>query len=335
MISMEFPLFSVSVKPDFRVHKPYGNEKGWIKVIPSAAYGAANIFDRDILIYCMSQLIASANQGEQLSPLMLINTHEMLASTNRRTAGTGYQALADAIRRLHGTRIETNIQMPGYGMEAGIGFLNGYQLWNQNDKNDPHNVRKYDVDGLVLELHEWVFQSVKSNKVLTFSRDYFKLRKPLERRLYELARKHCGDQSKWLIGWDTLKMKCGSQASMKEFRRMIRNIIEADAEYDHMPQYRFEYDDRNIYVYPKADLTPVIAPRPISYIALSEESYQAARQVAPGWDVYVLENEWRAWMANDTKRASPKSPDKAFIGFCKAFHERRQSHQGALFYDGE
>lgn len=36
----------------------------------------------------------------------------------------------------------------------------------------------------------------KSSEILTISRDYFRLRKPLESRLYELARKCCGQNAK-------------------------------------------------------------------------------------------------------------------------------------------
>ncbi|MCA9184408.1 MAG: replication initiator protein A [Pirellulaceae bacterium] len=31
--------------------------------------------------------------------------------------------------------------------------------------------------------------------MLTLHRDYFRLRKPLERRVYEIARKHCGPKA--------------------------------------------------------------------------------------------------------------------------------------------
>src|SRR3546814_14372419 len=44
---------------------------------------------------------------------------------------------------------------------------------------------------------DWLFKMVEGRSVLTLHRDYFRLRKPLERRIYELARKHCGAQEKW------------------------------------------------------------------------------------------------------------------------------------------
>ena len=53
---------------------------------------------------------------------------------------------------------------------------------------------------------------------------------------------------------------------------------------------------------------------------LNAETYNDARIVAPRYDIYYLEREWQA-MWCDSGRPALKSPDKAFIGFCKRRHE--------------
>ena len=58
----------------------------------------------------------------------------------------------------------------------------------------------------------------------------------MERRLYEIGRKHCGNQKKWHIGLAKLQEKTGSNAPLKKFRLNIRRIITDD----HMPFYRME-----------------------------------------------------------------------------------------------
>ena len=83
-------------------------------------------------------------------------------------------------------------------------------------------------------LSEWLYNAVSAFEVLTIHPDYFRLRKPLARRLYELARKHCGHQTSWVIGLELLRDKSGSKSKIKEFRRMVR-AIEAD---DSLPEYR-------------------------------------------------------------------------------------------------
>ena len=82
-------------------------------------------------------------------------------------------------------------------------------------------------------LAEWLYRAVLAKSVLTLSRDYFRLRKPLERRVYELARKHCGHQPDWRISLPVLAHKSGSASPLRVFRRMIRDMIAAD----HLPDY--------------------------------------------------------------------------------------------------
>ena len=55
---------------------------------------------------------------------------------------------------------------------------------------------------------------------------------------------------------------------------------------------------------------------------LTSLGFDEARASAPGWDVYVLEQEWRIWM-RDGGLDAPKSPDKAFVGFCRKWFEKR------------
>jgi len=48
---------------------------------------------------------------------------------------------------------------------------------------------------------------------------------------------------------------------------------------------------------------------------LKTTTYEKARQAAPGFDVYALEQDWREWIAK--KGEQPKNPDSAFLGFCR------------------
>ena len=57
-------------------------------------------------------------------------------------------------------------------------------------------------------------------------------------------------------------------------------------------------------------------------IRLAPGTLMEAREAAPGWDVYALEGEWRLWMS-DGGLDAPKNPDKAFMGFCRKWFERR------------
>lgn len=70
---------------------------------------------------------------------------------------------------------------------------------------------------------------------------------------------------------------------------------------------------------PKPTITPPKADES-SVIHLSTETYEKAKKVAPGWDVYALEQDWREWIAD---KEAPKNPDAAFIGFCKQRFQKK------------
>ncbi|MEM6729275.1 MAG: replication protein RepB, partial [Pseudomonadota bacterium] len=53
--------------------------------------------------------------------------------------------------------------------------------------------------------------------------------------------------------------------------------------------------------------------------ALRTETYETARLRFPGYDVYFIEAEWRAWAAG---KGAPKDADRAFLAFFKTYAER-------------
>src|SRR4051812_40601897 len=192
MASMEHPFFSLSKKPETIVRR-YENKGKWLEVIPSAK-GLATIYDKDILIYCISQIIAKVRSGVAPSPSIRIIAQDLLVAINRTTGGKDYEALIDALDRLAGTRIHTNITTGGEMVDEGFGLINAYKV--RRSKNSGRIIE------MKIELSDWVFNAIRAQEVLTLHRYYFRLRRPLERRVYEIARKHCGKQEDWKIGID-------------------------------------------------------------------------------------------------------------------------------------
>jgi hypothetical protein len=65
------------------------------------------------------------------------------------------------------------------------------------------------------------------------------------------------------------------------------------------------------------DSNPVIlADTPI----LSSATYDSAKALKPGVDIYALEAEWRAWWAT-SGRTPLRNPNKAFLGWLEK-HKR-------------
>ena len=306
MQHMEHPFYSLSKKPETSV-KRYRNGDHWLEITPSVK-GLATIYDKDILIYCISQIMAKLKHGEPVSPRVRINSHELLIFTNRGTSGREYISLMDALDRLEGTRIRTNIVSGDEEQIDGFGLIDASSIR-----------RKQGLDGRLLwcevKLSDWVFNAIKNEEVLTLHRDYFRLHKPIERRVYELARKHCGQQKSWKITLKHLLMKSGSQSPEKRFRQMIKQL----AVHDHLPDYQVFFDEvADMVVFTnRGTMTPpsLIEGR---IPPLKSETYDRARQAAPGWDVRHLESEWRDWIVE-----APRDVDAAFVGFCRKWFEKR------------
>ena len=248
------------------------------------------------------------NDGEEIGNELLIVPKEVLQFCNRRTGGREYELLIDALERLTGTMITTNIPT---GDEVVT------EIFTLIDKA---KVRRTEKTGRIQEvritLGDWVFNAIEAQEVLTLHSDYFRLKRPLERRVYEIARKHCGKQTDWKVSMELLKKKCGSRGTLFEFRRLLSDLIKGD----HLPDYSVEVVDdqvifRNREAWWKTQEDKSQAP------TLSTETFNDAKIVAPSYDVYWLYEEWIDMWVNTGKPHSDY-PDKAFLGFCKRRYEK-------------
>ena len=300
MASMEHPIFSLSTRPDRRVLR-YGHGSTEIEITPSVK-GLATIHDKDILIYCISQLVAALNEGRAISRQVTLKSFDLLVATGRETSGNGYRRLREAFERLAGTRITTNIVTGGEETTSGFGLIDAWEIVRRTRSGRMVSVR--------VTLSDWLYRAVTTRSVLTLSREYFGLRKPLERRVYEIARKHCGGQKAWKIGLETLLKKSGSASPRRVFRKMIRDMVAED----HLPDYRIRLDERDIFhVTPRRKAAQVIDEAALP--RMDAETLAAARAAAPGYDVHALEADWRAfWDASG--RPTLRAPAKAFVAFC-------------------
>ncbi|MEL7043383.1 MAG: replication initiator protein A [Pseudomonadota bacterium] len=298
LASMEHPLFSLSTRPDRKVLE-YEHNGAEITVTPSVK-GRATIHDKDILIYCISQLVAALNAERPVSRTLHLKAYDLLVATNRETSGDAYRRLKEAFERLAGTRITTNITTGDTEVTSGFGLIESWEIVRRT--------RGGRMISVAVTLSEWLFRAVQARSVLTLSRDYFRLRRPLERRIYELSRKHCGRQPAWRISLETLMKKAGSGSPRRVFRAMLREIIKAD----HLPDYTLVEEPGDILaVRPRTVLAEgADVPRP------SADALEEARALMPGQDVYALEADWQAWWAA-TGRARLRSPDKAFLGWVR------------------
>ena len=309
MQHMEHPFYSLSKKPETTIRR-YEHNGNWLEITPSVK-GLATIYDKDILIYCISQIMAKLKRNEPVSQRVRINSRDLLVFTNRGTSGRDYMALVESLDRLEGTRIRTNIVTGENEQIEGFGLIDASSI-----------KRKQGLDGRLLwcevKLSDWVFNAIRAQEVLTLHRDYFRLRKPIERRLYEIARKHCGQQESWKIGLSLLLKKTGSQSPEKRFRQMVRHL----SEHDHLPDYSVSFDaESDMVTFRNRGSMAASACSAAWEGSLDPEAYHDARAAAPSWDVHYLEGEWRRWLGEN--EIEPKHPARHFVKFCQSWFEKR------------
>jgi plasmid replication initiation protein len=304
MASMEHPLFTLATRPDRRILR-YAHGAATIEVTPSVK-GLATIHDKDVLIFCVSHLMAALKAGRPTSPVLHLKAHDLLVATRRETSGDGYRRLREALERLSGTRIVTNIATGGVESTRGFGLIDAWEILRRTKGGRMIHV--------MVTLSDWMYRSVVSESVLTLHRDYFSLRKPLERRVYEIARKHCGRQAEWKIGLETLLKKSGSTSPRRVFRKMIRDMVAEDG----LPDYSLTLGETDVVVVRargRMGLEPGEGPR------LATGIHERVRQAAPGYDPYWLEAEWLAMWAASGRPRLP-SADAAFLAFARSRAER-------------
>lgn len=287
--SMEHPIFSLSTKPDRRVLK-YRHGDVSVEIIPSHI-GLPTVFDKDVLIYCISKLVAMRDAGQPIGRTVRLTTHDLLVNTNRPTNDLGYQRLEPALKRLNGVSIQTNIKTGDGITTRGFHLIEGYE-YNRKGSMFAERLRYLELD-----LSEWLFRAIQAAEVLPISRDYFRLRRPTDRRLYELARKHCGRQEKWTISLPVLHKKVGASDERKrEFRHYMRGVVDCNE----LPDYKMAWDGESVAFTPRKKALQPQLPADVNGRRILLPSWAMERMyvLAPGWDKYMLEAKYKEWASD-------------------------------------
>ena len=252
--TMSVPFFSLSkVKDD--VPRTYQDENGddILKLEPSGR-GLATIWDKDILLFCMSQIMSAINKKQKISQTLKIDTYSVLTATNRGCGRGSYENIEDALIRLRGTTIMTSISTGDKKITKGFGFIENFEiesigkereLTRKDAKGNEVTIKKRTVLNFTVKLSDWIFNALKAEEVLTLDNNYFELSGGIERRLYEICRKHLGKQRHWEIKIENLFKKSGVKNSdltpnnpsekkkygnsLKKFRLEIKNIAEENS----------------------------------------------------------------------------------------------------------
>lgn len=223
---MAFPFFALS-KNAWMKPLAYGTPSVSIEVRPSAK-GVATIYDKEIVLYIASLMASKLEDGEEVAQDFVFTAHDLFSVTGSNHSSRSYERLADALERLQGTQIKTNIEAGGEGVDGFFSWLSEAQLKYAKTSKGERRLKAVKV-----RLCDWLFRAILHDRqVLNYATAYFQLG-PIERRIYEVARSTCADGQDLEIDLATFRLQIGYQNQLANFRGALRGIAKADV----IPEY--------------------------------------------------------------------------------------------------
>jgi plasmid replication initiation protein len=160
--------------------------------------------------------------------------YQFLVATKRLNPNTkgnrAYLRFKDCLRRLQGTTIETTIKAGGRQITKAWSWIDSWEVHEEDGK----------AVGVEIVLSEWFFRRVVDDRsVLAIHTDYFLLTGGIERWLYRIARKHCGNnESGWSFTLHKLYEKYPPGREFRKFKHDLKVIVKLDC----LPEYHTAWE---------------------------------------------------------------------------------------------
>ena len=218
---MAFPFFALS-KVAWMKPLSYEHANVSIEVRPSSN-GVATIYDKEIVLYIASLMAAKIEQGEEVDQDFVFTAHDLFSVTGSNHSARSYARLSEALERLQGTQVKTNIEAGGEGEEGFFSWLSEARLHYSMTRNGERRLKAVKV-----RLCDWLYRAIlRDRQVLNYAAAYFQLG-PIERRIYEVARASAED-GRLEVDLATFRLQIGYQNPLPNFRSAMKGIANADA----------------------------------------------------------------------------------------------------------
>lgn len=225
---MAFPFFALS-KNAWMKPLTYDHATVSIEVRPSAS-GVATIYDKEIVLYIASLMATKVEAGEDVAQDFVFTAHDLFTVTGSNHSARSYSRLSEALERLQGTQIKTNIEAGGEGEEGFFSWLSEARLHYSKTKTGERRLKAVKV-----RLCDWLYRAIlRDRQVLDYANAYFQLG-PIERRIYEVARSTC-EGGRLEVDLATFRLQIGYQNPLANFRAALKTIAISNT----IPDYRLE-----------------------------------------------------------------------------------------------
>ncbi|MCB9912835.1 MAG: replication initiator protein A [Planctomycetes bacterium] len=323
--TMEAPFLSISKDPRF---EPIRFKRHDVEIVVTGGkpYGIANIWDWDLMLWLLSQIREGLDRGIRPGRRIRFHRRQFLKDARRSSGGSQYKRLEESIARLGNTNVFTTLRPPEGKKTVKFSWIEYSEL--ERDQNGH-------VTDVIVVLPEWLYGAVcDSKRVLTLDRDYFLLTGGLERELYRLIRKGAGRRpTGWKWKLKTLHEYSASTQQYKYFARSIRELVSKGRLLEY--ELRLQENRGETFLLARRKGPPQTlqrsTPKTIVEVAKSADSmpaslrlrtatFDSARQVAPGYDIHALAEDWKT--ATKRNGLEVRDPDAAFLAWCKKVNKR-------------
>jgi plasmid replication initiation protein len=214
---MDFPLFSLAKRPQMEA-MTYGLEGVQIEIKPSAS-GIATMWDKEILIYVLSLMVQHMHRTSEVQNVFTFNAHDFFRATGvARPSKRDYDRFIEALGRLQGTQIRTNIKTGTIGTKGFFSWFAEAQATTRETSSGADQLMPVRV-----QICDWLVRAVsRDSRIYDYHNDYFRLGS-IERRLYELAHCYCRDES-YEMPLNVLGAKIGSASPLRTLKLQLKKI---------------------------------------------------------------------------------------------------------------
>lgn len=180
-------------------------------------YGLASIYDADILLWLTAEIRRHYEKGGLIERKVHFNPRTMLNQIGKAKGGRQIDTLKNALIRLSTNFVHTTVRTEHQKQEGGFHWIDNWTTATDQDGEEPTGLWS-------ATLNEWLVQGiVQDNNILTLNPAYYRLTSGLEKRLYQIARKHAGKQAHGtFITMVALHAKAGSGDTLKQFAYEVR-----------------------------------------------------------------------------------------------------------------
>jgi plasmid replication initiation protein len=214
---MDFPFFSLAKRPDMKPVK-YEMEGATIEIRPSAS-GIATMYDKEIILYVASLMVERREKGLAAETTFTFNTFDFFRVTGvARPSKRDYDRFSEALGRLQGTQIRTNIKTGETGTR---GWFSWFAQAHSTTRNLPGGGEQ--LLHVKVQLCDWLYRAIERDaRIYNYHHDYFRLG-PIERRLYEVAHCFC-EGEEYEMPLETLAQKFGAKTATRRLKSLLKEI---------------------------------------------------------------------------------------------------------------